>query len=59
MQQTTFSNYLEQLADERAEVERLFILKVLTRKEAETRRRSVRKWPVAESLEGSNGQSRS
>jgi hypothetical protein len=59
MQQMTFNNYLEQLADERAEAERLFILKVLTRKEAKNRRRPVRGWLVAESLGGSNGQPRS
>jgi hypothetical protein len=42
LKQKTFKNYRELLAKERAETERMFFIKVLTRKEAETRRRSQR-----------------
>jgi hypothetical protein len=42
LKQKTFKNYRELLAKERAETERVFFIKVLTRKEAETRRRSQR-----------------
>src|ERR1700730_4685793 len=37
----TFKNYRELLAKERSETERMFLLKVLGRKEAENRRRSI------------------
>lgn len=60
LQQKTFEDdYLQQLADERSETERLFILKMLAMKEAENRRRPVRGWIVAKSVAGNNGQSRS
>ena|SRR5882672_8152370 len=39
--QKTFKNYLEPLAKERSETERLFFLRVLARKAAENRRRST------------------
>jgi hypothetical protein len=41
LQQTTSDNYREELAKERSETERLFILTVLARKEAEGRRLQV------------------
>jgi hypothetical protein len=37
----TFKNYRELLAKERSETERMFLLNVLGRKEAENRRRSL------------------
>ena len=46
LQQATSDNYREELARERSETERLFILTVLARKEAEGRRRAVRAWMV-------------
>ena len=42
LQQKTFKDYREQLSNERSETERMFLLKVLTRKGAENRRRSAR-----------------
>jgi hypothetical protein len=42
LKQKTFKNYLELLAKERSETERMFILKVLARKEAENHRRAAR-----------------
>jgi hypothetical protein len=39
-------DYREQLGEERSETERLFIQKVLARKEAENRRCPVRGWMV-------------
>jgi hypothetical protein len=44
-QQTT-DDYREELAKERSETERMFILTVLARKEAESRRRSARAWII-------------
>jgi hypothetical protein len=44
----TRENYFELLAEERAETERLFILKVLARKDANKRRLSGRGWMVVE-----------
>ncbi|MDQ1454200.1 MAG: hypothetical protein QOK38_4066 [Acidobacteriaceae bacterium] len=41
VQQKTFKNYRELLANERAKTERMFLLKVLVRKEAENRRPSA------------------
>jgi hypothetical protein len=41
LKQETFKNYRELLAKERSETERMFLLKVLGRKEAENRRRSI------------------
>jgi len=41
-QQKTFKNYRELRAKGRAEIQRLFILRALTRKGAENRRRSQR-----------------
>jgi hypothetical protein len=41
LKQETFKNYRELLAKERSETERMFLLKVLGRKEAESRRRSI------------------
>jgi hypothetical protein len=41
LKQKMFKNYRELLAKERSETERMFLLKVLGRKEAEDRRRSV------------------
>jgi hypothetical protein len=46
LQQKTLDDYREELAKERSETERLFILTVLARKEAEGRRRSARAWMV-------------
>jgi mannose-6-phosphate isomerase-like protein (cupin superfamily) len=46
LQQTMSDDYREELADERAETERLFILKVLAKREAERRHRSERVWVV-------------
>jgi hypothetical protein len=57
LEQWTLNVYREQLANERAETERLFILKVLARKEAEDRSRSVRGWNVAEGQGKTNGKS--
>ena len=51
----TFKNYHELLAEEREETERLFILKVLARKEANKRRLSGRGWMVAEGQGGNDG----
>ena len=44
LQQT--DDYREELAKARSETERMFILTVLARKEAEGRRRSAREWMV-------------
>jgi hypothetical protein len=41
LKQETSTNYRELLAKERSETERMFLLKVLGRKEAENRRRSI------------------
>ena len=41
LKQKTFKNCRELLAKERSETERMFLLKVLGRKEAENRRRSI------------------
>jgi hypothetical protein len=41
LRQKTFKNYRELLAKERSETERMFLLNVLGRKEAENRRRSI------------------
>ena len=57
LEQWTLNVYREQLANERAETERLFILKVLAGKEAEDRSRSVRGWNVAEGQGKTNGKS--
>ena len=46
LQQKTSDDYREELARERSETERLFILTVLARKEAEGRRRPARAWMV-------------
>jgi hypothetical protein len=43
LKQKTFKNYLELLAKERSETERMFILKVLARKEAENHRAARRR----------------
>jgi hypothetical protein len=42
LQPKRFNDYSEQLAEERSETERAFLLKVLARKEAENRHRTVR-----------------
>ena len=47
-QQKALDNYLDLLANERSETERLFILKVLERKKAENLHRSGRGSMVAE-----------
>jgi hypothetical protein len=44
----TLKNYYGLLAKERSETERMFVLKVLTRKEAENRHRSQRGWVVVQ-----------
>jgi hypothetical protein len=46
IQQKTFKSYGELLAEERSETERMFIAKVLARKEAENRRRPARGWVI-------------
>ena len=43
LQQTTSDDYREELAKERSETERMFILKVLERKEAENHRAARRR----------------
>jgi hypothetical protein len=48
LQQKTSKNYRELLAKERSEAERVFLLTVLARKEAENRRRSARGWLIVE-----------
>jgi hypothetical protein len=57
LKRKTFKNYQELLAEERAETERLFILKVLARKEAENRSRSVRGGNVSKDQGMTNGKS--
>ena len=42
LKQKTFKNYRELLTKERAKTERMFLIRVLARKEAENRRRSQR-----------------
>jgi hypothetical protein len=60
LQQKTFEDdYLQELANERSETERLFILRILAKKEAENRRRPARGWIAAKSMAGNNGQSQS
>ena len=54
----TSENYHELLAEERAETERLFILKVLATKEANKRRLSGRAWMLVEGQGGSDGSPR-
>jgi hypothetical protein len=46
LNQKTFKDYRGQLAHERSETERLFLLTVLARKDAESRRRSARGWVI-------------
>jgi hypothetical protein len=58
LQQKTFDDdHLQQLGNERSETERLFILEILAKKEAENRRRPVRGWIAVKSVAGNNGQS--
>jgi hypothetical protein len=60
LKQGTFKDdYREQLADERTETERKFILEVLARKEAESRRRAVRGWMVVKGRAENNVELRS
>ena len=42
LKRKAFKNYRELLAKERSETERMFLIKVLARKEAENRRRPAR-----------------
>jgi hypothetical protein len=46
LKQAMSDDYREELARERFETERMFILKILARKEAENRRSAVRVWIV-------------
>jgi hypothetical protein len=55
LQPKRFNDYSEQLAEERSETERAFFLKVLARKEAENRRRSVRGWIATTGRTETNG----
>jgi hypothetical protein len=48
IQQKRFKSYGELLAEERSETERMFMAKVLARKEAENRRRPARGWVIVE-----------
>jgi hypothetical protein len=55
LQPKRFNDYSEQIAEERSETERAFLLKVLERKEAESRRRSVRGWIAITGRTETNG----
>jgi len=55
LQPKRFNDYSEQLAEVRSETERAFLLKVLARKEAENRRRSVRGWHATTGRTETNG----
>jgi hypothetical protein len=48
IRQKPFKNYGELLAKERSETERMFLVKVLARKEAENRRHPARGWVIVE-----------
>jgi hypothetical protein len=50
-----FNDYFAQLANERSEMERMFVLKVLARKEAENRRRSAPGWIATTGRTETNG----